>query len=250
MRSRALGTTDSFCHSKPRRAEGHEELLFAEDNTNRPSRKFQFETADLGLIDLNEACDYQKKVLNEIKTNKRDSVLILCRHNPVITVGRQGKDENILCKKENIPVIKVERGGDVTYHGPGQLTVYPVFDLNRQKKDIHLFLRKLEGIVMSLLSGLGVEAQRIPGKTGVWAGNKKICSIGISVRNWITFHGLSLNVKNCDMAGFKLIRPCGMDITMTSVEEALGRDVDLDEVKYSLIYNFRREYECDLAGTN
>lgn len=195
----------------------------------------QFKLYDLGLVDYLPAYQFQQKIFTEVKTRLLESALIICRHNPVITLGRQGERRNIrvsgsVLRDKGISVYDIERGGDVTYHGPGQLIIYPVFNLAYYKKDIHWFLRQLEEIVIDLLSDFGVKGERITGKTGVWVGAEKICSIGIAIRNWITFHGLSINIKEDDLANFNLIRPCGMDIKMTSLETILGRNIDISGI--------------------
>jgi lipoate-protein ligase B len=187
---------------------------------------------DLGLVDYKTAWDFQKNIFNLVKSNCLDSALILCQHYPVITLGRKSDLRNILSSEQElkgrgIEIYETERAGDVTYHGPGQLTVYPIFNLNYLKKDIHWFLRKLEEIIIEILSYFRVKGERIPGFTGVWVGKQKIASIGIAIRDWITFHGLSINIKKNDLENFRLIRPCGMDILMTSLENILERDIEL-----------------------
>jgi lipoate-protein ligase B len=162
----------------------------------------------------------------------------------VITLGRCSHRQNIVVTDETlrekaISVFAAGRGGDVTYHGPGQLTVYPVFDLNRYRRDIHFFLRQLEGVVICSLERLGVRSERLPGLTGVWVDGKKISSIGIAVRSWISFHGLTVNVKNDDLDNFRLIRPCGLDVEMTSLESCLGKTVEINSVKQGFIESFR-----------
>ena len=211
------------------------------------------EILDLGLIDFKSAWDFQKRKFLSVKSQNSSSTLIFCRHYPVITLGRAANRNNILAnqaelKKRRIEVYEIERGGDVTYHGPGQLMVYPIFDLNDFKKDIHWFLRFLEQIVIELLSDFGIKVERVSGLTGVWMGKQKIASLGIAIKNWVTFHGLSINVKEDDLRNFSLIRPCGMDIQMTSLETVLGRDVDLGCAKDRLIKNWRNYDECNLAG--
>jgi lipoate-protein ligase B len=187
-------------------------------------------------MDFKQAEKMQREVFERVKNNLLESALIICQHYPVITLGRAGRKENIrVCaeelKNKKIPVYEVERGGDVTYHGPGQLLLYPILNLNCFKKDIHLFLRNLEGLALQLFSKFGILAQRRAGFTGVWWGNQKIASIGIAVRNWITYHGLAINIKKDDLANFSLIRPCGMDIMMTSLESVLEREVSVEQVK-------------------
>jgi lipoate-protein ligase B len=133
---------------------------------------------------------------------------------------------------------EIERGGDVTYHGPGQLMFYPILNLNYFKKDIHWFLRSLEKIAIDLLGEFGILANRVSGSTGVWLGNKKIASVGIAVKNWISYHGIAINIKRNDLENFSLIRPCGMDVKMTSLESQLHRDVQIDTIKAILINKF------------
>lgn len=194
---------------------------------------------DLGLIDYKTGCDFQKKVFLQVKSGELKSALIFCRHNPVITLGRSASKSNILATdeqliKNNIAVYEVERGGDVTYHGPGQLTVYPVLNLNYLKKDIHWILRVFEDAVIGTLAEFGITASKKAGLTGAWVGNKKICSIGIAIKNWITYHGLTINIKDDDLRNFELIRPCGMDVEMTSLETLLGKRIEFEDVRESI----------------
>jgi len=207
----------------------------------------EFKVLDLGLVDYSLAWQKQKDVFTEVKNGDRPSTLILCQHHPVITLGRMSKKENILAssyalKSKGIEVREIERGGDVTYHGPGQLTAYPVFNLTYLKKDIHLFLRNLEDTIIEFLAGFSIKGERRDGLTGVWIGKQKIASIGIAIKNWITFHGLSININKEDLINFTFIRPCGMDIKMTSLENALYRDIEIDNVKDKLVESFRRKY--------
>lgn len=199
---------------------------------------------DLGLIDFNAAWKKQKELFSEVKDGRLNHALVLCRHKPVITLGRRADKGNILLASEDlinrgIAIREIERGGDVTYHGPGQLTVYPVLNLNYLKKDIHWFLRELEGLVIKSLDNFGIKSQRREGLTGVWVGNRKISSLGIAIRNWITFHGLSINIKRDDLSNFSLIRPCGMDIMVTSIESEMGRVFDPEEFKMTVIKLFK-----------
>lgn len=209
----------------------------------------QFEIFDLGLVDFKKAWDFQKQIFLKVKNRDLSSALILCQHNPVITLGRSGKRNNILIseaelknKGKGIEVYDIERGGDVTYHGPGQLTAYPIFDLRYFNRDIHKFLRYLENAVISLLSDLNINAIKYPGLTGVWVGKQKIASIGIAIKNWITFHGLSINIKKNDLDNFRLIRPCGMDVQMTSLENILCTDIEIEDIKESVIQKFRTKF--------
>jgi len=207
----------------------------------------EFEIFDSGLVDFKRAWQFQKEVFEAVKNVNPKSALILCQHYPVITQGRRPQKENIRIsedelKKRGIEVYAIERAGDVTYHGPGQINAYPIFNLAFFKKDIHLFLRQLEEVVIDLLSDFGIKGLRYAGLTGVWIGRKKIASIGIAIRNWITFHGLSINIKKNDLDNFRFIRPCGMDIEMTSLETELERDIEVENVKENLIYKFRNVF--------
>ncbi len=204
----------------------------------------EFKIFDLGLVDFKSAWGIQKKIFEDVKTGVVNSALVLCSHYPVITLGRRADKKNILVsaaglKTKGIAVYEIERGGDVTYHGPGQITVYPVFNLRLYKKDIHLFLRRLEKIGIDLLADFGIIARSYQGMTGVWIGEQKISSIGITIKDWITFHGMTINIKRDDLDNFSLIRPCGMDIKMTSLEDILRRDVEIENIKDKLIGLFK-----------
>lgn len=196
----------------------------------------QSKVIDLGLVDFEEALLAQKNIFAEIKNGYYNSALIVCRHYPVFTLGRAASKENLLVSadvlnKLNIKVLQIDRGGDVTYHGPGQLVLYPIFNLNYFRKDIHWFLRSLENAVIKALGEFGVKGMQISGLTGVWLEKKKLASIGIAVKNWITYHGVAINIKSADLENFSLIRPCGMDIMMTSLESCLDRQVQIEEFK-------------------
>jgi lipoate-protein ligase B len=190
---------------------------------------------ELGLVEFAKAYSLQKELRERVGQDEYEHAALICRHYPVITLGRPADKENILAGEnelaaKGIKVFSLERGGDVTYHGPGQLMVYPVFNLGLLKRDLHWFLRLLEEAIISCLSGFGIAAARRDGLTGVWVGEKKIASIGIAVKNWVSWHGLSLNVKKGDLDNFKLIRPCGMDIEMTAMEEVARKEVDMEVV--------------------
>ena len=203
----------------------------------------EFKVFDLGLIEFEQAWQFQKALFSQVKEGTLTSALILCQHYPVITLGRLSDKRNILApqdelKAKGVGIFQIERGGDVTYHGPGQLIAYPIFNLRLLKKDIHLFLRQLEKVAIDLLSDFGVMGLRQPGLTGVWVGKQKIASIGIAIKNWITFHGLSINVKKDDLSGFRMIKPCGLDIEMTPLEIEIGRDIGIETIKENLINKF------------
>lgn len=202
----------------------------------------QFKVLDLGLVEYKKAWDFQKETFLKVKNATLDSALILCRHYPTITMGRMSNKKNILISEEDlnnrgIPLYNIERGGDVTYHGPGQITAYPVLNLEHFKKDIHWYLKNLEEVAINTLQSVGIKSERSLGRTGAWVGNKKIASVGVAIKNWITFHGLTINVSRHDLYNFSLIRPCGMDIEMTCVEKVLNRGVDISRLEQALIKN-------------
>ena len=190
---------------------------------------------NLGIVDYREAHQLQKRLLQEHIEGRGSDTLLLLQHYPVITIGRSGSRSNILLTESalaaaGIEVCEIERGGDVTYHGPGQLTGYPIINLQHFRKDVHWYLRQLEEVIIRVLTGYGITGERVEGYTGVWVGNEKIAAIGISVRRWITYHGFALNVCP-DMSHFGMIRPCGItDKGVTSLERLLGYRVDIDEV--------------------
>jgi lipoyl(octanoyl) transferase len=164
--------------------------------------------------------------------------LVLVEHSEVITLGRSAKPANVLDAGE-IPVVAVERGGDVTFHGPGQLVAYPIFLLREDERDLHRYLRGLEESVLRTLADSGITGARVSGRTGVWtatgAPERKLASIGVAVRKWVTLHGLALNIAT-DLARFAAINPCGFQASaMTSMERELGRPVEFAAVKRALV---------------
>lgn len=198
---------------------------------------------DLGLKDYQQCWVFQERLVKRRIYSQMEDSLILVEHFPVITLGRQGKEEDILASPEflrqkKISLFRINRGGRVTFHGPGQLVAYPILDLSLDQKDIHQYIRNLEKVVIKSLGKLGIEGRSISGCTGVWVGKKKIASIGIGVKRWITYHGLSLNV-NIDLSYFSLINPCGLyENDMTSLAEILGPEVKMDSVKNLFVNSF------------
>jgi lipoate-protein ligase B len=185
-------------------------------------------TIDLGRRPYGEVLELQRELARRRAAGTiRDDLLLLVEHQPVITLGRGTRPESLPLPPEElvrrgIAVHEVERGGDVTYHGPGQLVGYPILDLQRHRPDLHWYLRTLEGALIDGLAELGIEAERSTGLTGVWTAGRKIASIGIHVRHWITFHGFALNVTT-NLDPFGLIIPCGIQgVEMTSVARELG----------------------------
>jgi lipoyl(octanoyl) transferase len=184
---------------------------------------------DLGRGSYEETLELQRDLCRRrIGGDLADDLLLLVEHAPVVTLGRGTRASSLPTpvshlRHRGIEVHEVERGGDVTYHGPGQLVGYPILDLRRHREDLHWYLRQLEAVLIHALGRLGVEADRRPGLTGVWTRGRKIASIGIHVKQWVTFHGFALNV-NTNLSAFDLIVPCGIpDVVMTSVARELSR---------------------------
>jgi lipoyl(octanoyl) transferase len=198
---------------------------------------------ELGLKPYREVWDLQKKLQSELIAGTGSQKIIICEHPPVITLGTSADAGNILAKEEQlkargIELIKIERGGDVTYHGPGQLVAYPILNLNNYKRDVDWFLRLLEEIIINTMQDFGIKGVRIPGKTGVWTSpNRKIASIGVRLSRWCSMHGLALNVTNTQ-DGFNLINPCGLTgIEMSSLQSE-GSPAQMDSVVDSFKRNF------------
>jgi lipoyl(octanoyl) transferase len=192
---------------------------------------------DLGLRPYEDVLEQQRRLVSARQADQVPDTLVLVEHPEVITLGRSAKPENVL-DAEGIPVIAIERGGDVTLHGPGQLVAYPIFRLREGERDLARYLRGLESAIMLTLADFTVSGLRVPGKTGVWTGPpeqpRKLASIGIAVRKWVTMHGLALNVS-IDLDRFAAIHPCGFPASvMTSMARELGRPVDFAAVKRSL----------------
>lgn len=209
---------------------------------------------DLGLIDYQQAWDYQTDLFNknlEIKKQNRDlpsneqritnNHLIFCEHPHVYTLGKSGDEKNLLIKKEDLHTIQasyyaINRGGDITYHGPGQLVVYPVIDLENFFTDIHQYMRLLEEAVIQTLQEFQISAGRIKGLTGVWidfenGAPRKICALGVKTSRWVTMHGLAFNV-NTDLNYFNHIVPCGIDDkAVTSLQKKMGARLPMEQVK-------------------
>ena len=218
---------------------------------------------NLGSVDFEESFKIQKQIQNEIidiKLNNRKNnlnlstpnYLLFTEHNHVYTLGNSGDDKNLLFNekeldKKGIKFIKTNRGGDITYHGPGQLVCYPIFDLENFYTDIHRYLRDLEEIIVGTLDHFGIVAFGNPNETGVWLdigskNERKICAMGIKVSRWVTMHGLALNV-NTDLSYFEGIIPCGINNKgVTSINNELSQKVDLKKVREIMIKNFEKKF--------
>lgn len=228
----------------------------------------------LGNIDYQEAWDYQESLFKktvDLKIDNRkkgdsklesltENFLILCEHPHVYTLGKSGDLDNLLLdetglKAHKATFYKINRGGDITYHGPGQLVCYPIIDLENFFTDIHKYLRFLEEAVILTLNEYGVDAGRIEGLTGVWldyrpsdSNPRKICAMGVKSSRWVTMHGLAFNI-NSDLSYFRHIIPCGIDDkAVTSLNKELGYDVLMEEVESQLINNISTTFEMQLTN--
>ncbi len=193
---------------------------------------------DLELLDYGAALALQEQIVERKQREPSADVLLFVEHPHIYTLGRGGKESNVLAPQE-VPVYRTSRGGDVTYHGPGQLMVYPIIDLrSKLRKDVHRYVRNLELSAIRTLKDFGLEGTRRPPFTGIWIGDKKIAAIGVAVRRCITFHGLALNV-NTDLDYFKRIIPCGLAWAgVTSMARELGTEQNLAEVSDRFLLNF------------
>ena len=209
------------------------------------------EVRDLGRQPYARALELQRELRRRRTEGElTHDVLLLTEHPPVVTLGRGTRATSlplapVLLERRGAEVFEVERGGDVTFHGPGQLVGYPIVDLSGHRRDLHWYLRRLEDVVIAAVERLGVPAGRTPGLTGVWTAGRKIASIGIHVKQWVTYHGFALNVTT-DLRGFDVIVPCGIEgVVMTSVAAELGRpdgpalwDAARDEVARAFAQGF------------
>jgi lipoate-protein ligase B len=213
---------------------------------------FQTQLLNLDRLAYDEALTLMRELV-EIKSRfPRPEVLILTEHEPVLTMGRRAESSDILVSQEilmskGINVYWVERGGLITYHGPGQMVAYPVFNLHIMSLDVGELVFGLEQVVLDTLFDFGIVADRVKDRRGVWVDGEKIASIGIAVRKGISFHGIALN-GDPDLSHFELINPCGLDgVHMTSMSKVLDRPVDMTNVRNVMIRNFKRQFKLDLT---
>lgn len=234
------------------------------------SRDVIFE--DLGVIDYKKAWDYQEELHQKIvaqklknrETPKEEQVptsnyILFCEHPHVYTLGKSGEENHLLLNEKQLEenhasFYKINRGGDITYHGPGQLVVYPIFDLENFFTDIHKYLRFLEEAVILTLNEYGISAGRVDGLTGVWIDGdnpikaRKICAMGVKCSRWVTMHGIGFNI-NSQLEYFKNIIPCGIDDkAVTSLEKEKGQTIDMKELKEKLLVNLANIFDFHLVS--
>lgn len=210
------------------------------------NKKFTY--CDLGIIDYQEAWELQQQVFQLRVDGKIEDILFLLEHPNTYTLGKTANKDHLVGSKpflENhgVKVYEIDRGGDITFHGPGQIVGYPIIDLNNWERDTHKYLRAIEDVIMKTCSDYGLRASRNSEYTGVWAGNKKIAAIGIKVSRWITMHGFAFNI-NTDLSLYDGIIPCGIqDKGVTSIETELGKSIDLQEVKEKVVSHFSEVFD-------
>jgi lipoyl(octanoyl) transferase len=209
------------------------------------------ELRQLHVVTYDNGMRLQQKL---VEMRQRDEIvdqLLLLEHPPVITLGRGGDVRNLLAspdflRAEGVRFFETTRGGDITYHGPGQIVGYPIIHLGEGNRDVRKYVTKLEEVLIRTVAEYGIEAERVDGKRGIWVGNDKIAAIGVRIARWVTSHGWALNV-NTNLDHFRLITPCGLQGSgVTSIRQQLGRDVDLDEVREHLTRHFADVFERDM----
>ena len=207
----------------------------------------------LGLVSYDDALALQRTLVEDRRADRVPDLLLLLQHPPVLTLGVRGGRSNIVVPAERLRALGIEvretgRGGDVTYHGPGQVVGYPILDLRPDRCDVHRYVRDLEEVMIRASADYGVAAGRVKGLTGAWVGAEKIGAIGVRISRWITSHGFAFNVTT-DLEHFELIVPCGIaDRGVTSLARAAGRKIPLVEVKASLARHFAGVFERETAG--
>lgn len=208
---------------------------------------------DVGILGYAEALDLQHRLVAAHKAGKADDVLLLLQHPAVLTLGRRADAANIIASpeqlaREGIEIFNVERGGNVTYHGPGQLVGYPILDLRHFKKDVSWFVAAMAEALVRTLADFGVQSEYRRAQPGVWVGDEKIVAIGVRIESWITYHGFAFNV-NPDMRHWELIVPCGIaDKGVTSLSKLLGRSVDVNALLPIVARHFGEAFGVDMCG--
>lgn len=208
---------------------------------------------DLGRRQYGEVLELQRELAKERIAGTRPDTLLLVEHGPVVTLGRSSKASHLLADARalaarGVELFEIERGGDVTFHGPGQLVGYPIIDLTQHKQDLHWYLRQLEQVLIDTISSMGLEGSRVEKYTGVWVGGRKIASIGVHARSWVTWHGFALNVAT-DLSFFDLIVPCGIPaVRMTSMEQELGRPLEMRVIRETVGLAFAERFRLGVPS--
>ena len=198
---------------------------------------------DLGLSDYNDTWKLQKKLQSKRILGEIEDHLLLVEHPPVFTLGKNASKQHIINNSENVSIIQTDRGGNITFHGPGQLVCYPILDLNHYKRSITWYMRELEQLIIDVLGEYDIKASRKKGLTGTWVKDKKIAALGVRISRWVTMHGFSLNI-NPDLNFYKKIIPCGIkEYGVTSMAKIMGNEVpSMDEVKTKMTKHFTKNF--------
>lgn len=221
----------------------------------RQEEMIDLKIIDKGVTDYGEMLSLQRKLFGEMVSMKKAGIkieeeyILFTEHRPVVTLGRHAREDNVLLSAESlegkgIGLYHIERGGDVTYHGPGQIVAYPLIDLENHRLGVKDYVNLLEETVIRTIAEYGIKGERVEGASGVWIGKgtadeRKICALGVKCSRFVTMHGLALNV-NTDMSGFEVINPCGFkDKGVTSIARELGAEVDMEEAKMNIARHFR-----------
>jgi lipoate-protein ligase B len=198
---------------------------------------------DLGLSDYNDTWKLQKKLQSKRILGEIVDHLLLVEHPPVFTLGKNASKQHIINNSEDVSIIQTDRGGNITFHGPGQLVCYPILDLNHYKRSITWYMRELEQLIIDVLGEYDIKASRKKGLTGTWVKDKKIAALGVRISRWVTMHGFSLNI-NPDLNFYKNIIPCGIkEYGVTSMAKIMGNEVpSMDEVKTKMTKHFTKNF--------
>ena len=208
----------------------------------------------LGRVPYAEGLQIQEQLVAERQAGRIVDVLLLLEHEPVFTKGRNARAENVLLSSEALrsrgfDIVETGRGGDVTFHGPGQVVGYPILELPTDRRDVHRYVRDLEEVMIRACAGYGITASRIAGKTGTWVGTEKVGAIGVRIARWVTSHGFALNVTN-DLAPFEMIVPCGIrDHGVTSLSRLLGRNVAVGEAAGRLADQVAAVFDLEIVAS-
>jgi lipoyl(octanoyl) transferase len=211
----------------------------------------QVQLIQTGITHYDYIWKLQKHLFQQVSRQGNGNYLILTEHHPVITIGQKNNPAHLLAgeaylHQQGIELYHVDRGGDITFHGPGQLVGYPILNLHDFKTDAHWYLRNLEEVIIRTLAGFGIPAERVANMTGVWSASKKICAVGVKITRWVTMHGFALNVTT-DLDYFKYIIPCGLSgKDVTSISGQAGNIADLNEVSSSVCINFAAVFKVEL----
>ena len=210
---------------------------------------------DLGLVDYKKAWELQHQLWERRVEDELPDLLIFLEHPHVITLGRRGNRSHLIASPEvleemKISIFQVERGGDVTYHGPGQIVVYPILDLKEYGYRLIRYIGQLEGIILRVLKDFGIEGRRDPMNRGVWVDEEKIASVGVAIKRWVSFHGFSLNYET-DLKYFELINPCGLEgQKMTTIAKIVGKEISRERLVKRIGFHFKQIFERDWQEKN